>query len=51
MYHPNVAIWYETWGAYTNIDHSKWESTPIEKIHTQLLKRIIGEQILHKHSC
>ena len=32
----------EIWGAYTNIDHNKWESTPIEKIHTQLLKRILG---------
>ena len=22
----------EIWGAYTNIDHNKWESTPIEEI-------------------
>ena len=32
----------EIWGAYTNIDQNKWESTPIEKLHTQLIKRILG---------
>ena len=32
----------EIWRAYTNIDHNKWESTPIEKLHTQLIKRILG---------
>ena len=32
----------EIWGAYANIDHNKWKSIPIEEIHTQLLKKILG---------
>ena len=32
----------EVWAPYINHDYTKWESNPIEKIHTQYLKRLLG---------
>ena len=32
----------EVWGPFTNTDWEKWDSTQIEKVHTQFLKRILG---------
>ena len=42
----------EIWGAYTNIDHNKWESTPIEKNTSSITEENTrSEQIHYKHSC
>ena len=32
----------EVWGPFLNNDWKSWETTQIEKIHTQFLKRILG---------
>ena len=32
----------EVWGPFLNSDWKSWETTQIEKIHTQFLKRILG---------
>ena len=32
----------EVWGPFINNDWEKWDSTQIEKVHTQFLKRILG---------
>ena len=32
----------EVWGPYTDFDYIKWESSKIEMMHTQFLKRAIG---------
>ena len=32
----------EVWSPYLNNDESNWDSTEIEKVHTQFLKRILG---------
>ena len=32
----------EVWAPYMNYSYTKWEYTPIEKIHSQFLKRILG---------
>ena len=32
----------EVWAPYITHDYTKWESTPIERIHTQYLKRLLG---------
>ena len=31
----------EVWGPYLNINYKNWESTPIEKLHTQYIKRLL----------
>ena len=31
----------EVWGPYLNINYTNWESTPIEKLHTQYIKRLL----------
>ena len=32
----------EVWGPYLNFNYTNWESTPIEKLHTQYIKRLLG---------
>ena len=32
----------EVWAPYITHDYTKWESTPIERIRTQYLKRLLG---------
>ena len=32
----------EVWGPYLNINYTNWESTPIEKLHKQYIKRLLG---------
>ena len=32
----------EVWCPYLNYDLKKWDTTPIERVHTQFLKRMIG---------
>ena len=32
----------EVWDPYLNINYTNWESIPIEKLHTQYIKRLLG---------
>ena len=32
----------EVWAPYLNPDQDKWDATPIERVHTQFLKRLLG---------
>ena len=32
----------EVWGPYLNFNYTSWESTPIEKLHKQNIKRLLG---------
>ena len=32
----------EMWGPYMNFDYTKWETTVIERVQTQFLKRLLG---------
>ena len=32
----------EVWAPYLDTDLKKWDQTPIEKVHTQFLKRMLG---------
>ena len=32
----------EVWAPFMNFDWKQWDSTQIEKIHTQFLKRLLG---------
>ena len=32
----------EVWEPYINFDNSKWESSDIERVHTQFIKRLLG---------
>ena len=39
---PTLLYGSEVWAPYITHDYTKWESTPIERIHTQYLKRLLG---------
>ena len=39
---PILTYGSETWAAYLDYDSKSWDQTPIEKCHTQFLKRLLG---------
>ena len=39
---PILTYGSEIWAPYMDHDWSKWDATPIERVHTQFLKRVLG---------
>ena len=39
---PILTYGSEIWAPYMNHEWKKWDSTPIERVHTQFLKRVLG---------
>ena len=39
---PILTYGSEIWAAYTNHDWKNWDTTEIERVHTQFLKRVLG---------
>ena len=39
---PILTYGSEIWAPYMDHDWTKWDSTPIERVHTQFLKRVLG---------
>ena len=39
---PILTYGSEIWAPYMDHDWSKWDNTPIERVHTQFLKRVLG---------